>query len=215
MNETSPIGGRAPHLPFRLPLVAILRGITPAEAGEHVGALVEEGYDAIEIPLNSPDWAQSIGQVAREHGGHAWIGGGTVLRPAEVDTLQHLGARFIVTPNTNPALIRHAVTAGMQVVAGFATASEAFAALDAGAQMLKLFPAATYGPGHVRALRAVLPPVPLFVVGGVTPLALTDFLAAGSNGAGIGGELYRPGQPVERTRTNAREFRLVLSGYRP
>ena len=138
-----------------------------------------------------------------------------MLRPAEVDTLQHLGARFIVTPHTHPPLIRHAVAAGMQVVAGFATASEAFAALDAGAQMLKLFPAATYGPGHVRALRAVLPAVPLFVVGGVTPLTLTDYLAAGSTGAGIGGELYRPGQPIERTRSGAREFRLVQTAYRP
>ena len=138
-----------------------------------------------------------------------------MLRPAEVDTLQHLGARFIVTPHTHPPLIRHAVAAGMQVVAGFATASEAFAALDAGAQMLKLFPAATYGPGHVRALRAVLPAVPLFVVGGVTPLTLTDYLAAGSTGAGIGGELYRPGQPIERTRSGAREFRLVQTAYHP
>ncbi|WP_372014864.1 2-dehydro-3-deoxy-6-phosphogalactonate aldolase [Pseudoxanthomonas sp. 10H] len=214
MNE-APSGGRAPSTPFRLPLIAILRGIGPADAAAHVGALVEEGYDAIEIPLNSPDWAQSIGTVAREHGGHAWIGGGTVLRPAEVDTLQHLGARFVVTPNTNPALIRHAVAGGMQVVAGFATASEAFAALDAGAQMLKLFPASTYGPGHVRALRAVLPAVPLFVVGGITPVTLADYLAAGSIGAGIGGELYRPGQPVERTRANARAFRLALPRHQP
>lgn len=214
MTDAVAHGGRVPHQPFRLPLVAILRGITPAEAGAHVGALVEEGYDAIEIPLNSPDWAHSIGTAVREFGGRAWIGGGTVLRAAEVDTLQHLGARFIVTPNTNPALIRHAQSAGLQVVAGFATASEAFAALDAGAQMLKLFPASTYGPGHVRALRAVLPAVPLFVVGGVTPLTLADYLAAGSHGAGIGGELYRPGQPVERTRTNAREFRLAYAAYR-
>ena len=195
-------------LPFQLPLIAILRGITPGEAAAHVGALVEEGYDAIEIPLNSPDWAQSIAIAAREHGGHAWIGGGTVLRPAEVDTLQHLGARFIVTPHTHPPLIRHAVAAGMQVVAGFATASEAFAALDAGAHMLKLFPASSFGPGHVRALRAVLPAtVPLLVVGGVTPLNLADYLAAGADGAGIGGELYTPGQAVERTREHARRFR--------
>ncbi len=214
-GQPAGLGVRTAHAPFRLPLIAILRGITPGEAAAHVGVLVEEGYDAIEIPLNSPDWAQSIAIAAREHGGHAWIGGGTVLRPAEVDTLQHLGARFIVTPHTHPPLIRHAVAAGMQVVAGFATASEAFAALDAGAQMLKLFPAATYGPGHVRALRAVLPAVPLFVVGGVTPLTLTDYLAAGSTGAGIGGELYRPGQPIERTRSGAREFRLVQTAYRP
>ena len=99
------------------------------------------------------------------------------------------------------------VAAGMRVLAGFATASEAFAALDAGAHMLKLFPASSFGPGHVRALRAVLPAtVPLLVVGGVTPLNLADYLAAGADGAGIGGELYRPGQPVERTRANALAF---------
>src|SRR5690606_32898913 len=140
--------------PFRLPLVAILRGVTPDQAPAHFDALLDQGYDAIEIPLNSPDWATSIGQAVRAHGERAWIGGGTVLRPAQVDQLRELGARFIVTPNTNPALIRHAADAGLQVLAGFATASEAFAALDAGASMLKLFPAATYGPGHIRALRA-------------------------------------------------------------
>ncbi|WP_037081988.1 2-dehydro-3-deoxy-6-phosphogalactonate aldolase [Pseudoxanthomonas sp. J35] len=206
-----PAGGSPARLPFRLPLIAILRGIGAGEASAHVGALVEEGYDAIEIPLNSPQWEQGIAACVREHGDRAWIGGGTVLRPAEVDTLQELGARFIVTPNTHPPLIRHAVAAGLQVIAGFATASEAFAALDAGAQMLKLFPAATYGPGHVRALRAVLPPVPLFVVGGVGPDTLGDYLAAGSDGAGIGGELYRPGQDIGTTRANARRFRQALS----
>ena len=200
-------GAGMPRMPFRRPLVAILRGIGPADAPGHIAALIEEGYDAIEIPLNSPDWVQSNGMAAQDHGGHAWIGGGTVLRPAEVDTLQHLGARFIVTPNTHPPLIRHAVAAGMRVLAGFATASEAFAALDAGAHMLNLFPASSFGPGHVRALRAVLPAtVPLLVVGGVTPLNLADYLAAGADGAGIGGELYRPGQPVERTRANALAF---------
>lgn len=193
--------------PFRLPLVAILRGIHAHEASAHVRALVEEGYDAIEIPLNSPDWAGSIGIAAREADSATWIGGGTVLRERDVDALHGLGARFIVTPNTNPAVIRHAVRLGLQVVAGFATATEAFAALDAGAQMLKLFPASTYGTQHVRALRAVLPPVPLFVVGGVTPLTLADFLSAGSAGAGIGGELYKPGQTVERTRQGARAFK--------
>ncbi|HET6396726.1 MAG TPA: 2-dehydro-3-deoxy-6-phosphogalactonate aldolase [Pseudoxanthomonas sp.] len=203
------------NLPFRLPLIAILRGVTPDEALAHVGELVAEGYDAIEIPLNSPDWRESIGLAVNGFGARAWIGGGTVLRPAEVDVLADAGARFIVTPHTDPALIRHAVAAGMQVVAGFATASEAFAALDAGAQMLKLFPASTYGPGHVRALRAVLPDVPLFVVGGVTPATLPEFLSCGSSGAGIGGELYRPGQAPQRTRGNAREFRLALASHRP
>lgn len=196
-------------MPFRFPLIAILRGITPVDATAHVDALVDEGYDAIEIPLNSPDWSQSIGACVHQTGERAWMGGGTVLRVEDVAQLHDLGARFIVTPNTNPVVIRAAVDLGMQVVAGFATASEAFEALDAGAQMLKLFPAATYGPGHVRALRAVLPPVPLFVVGGVTTGTLPQYLAAGSHGAGIGGELYRPGQALERTREHARAFRAA------
>ena len=201
--------------PFRLPLVAILRGITPDESVAHVGELVAEGYDAIEIPLNSPDWREGIARAVQTHGGAAWIGGGTVLRPEQVDVLRGVGARFVVTPNTNPTLIRHAVDAGLQVVAGFATASEAFAALDAGAQMLKLFPAATYGPGHVRALRAVLPKgTPLYVVGGVTPESLSSWLASGADGAGIGGELYRPGQTPETTRAHARAFRLALADAR-
>ncbi|HEY0660907.1 MAG TPA: 2-dehydro-3-deoxy-6-phosphogalactonate aldolase [Lysobacter sp.] len=195
------------NLPFQLPLIAILRGIRPEETQAHVGPLVEEGYDAIEIPLNSPDWQTSIGNSARDFGANAWIGGGTVLREEQVDLLHDLGARFIVTPNTRPALIRYAVARSLQVVAGFATSSEAFAALDAGAQMLKLFPASSYGPSHVRALRAVLPAVPLFAVGGVTADLLPAFVAAGCNGVGIGGELYRPGQPPELTRSHARNFR--------
>lgn len=204
MNATTD----SPHTsPFRLPLIAILRGITPGEALPHVQALVEEGYDAIEIPLNSPDWADSIGAAVSGFGDRAWIGGGTVLRERDVDALSALGARFIVTPNTRPELIRYAVDRGLRVVAGFATASEAFAAIDAGAQMLKLFPASVYGPDLIRALRAVLPPLPLFVVGGVSPAALPGYLSAGSTGAGIGGELYKPGQPVERTRDSARAFR--------
>ncbi len=198
-------------LPFRLPLVAILRGVTPPEAPAHVSALVAAGYDAIEVPLNSPDWEASIGQAVRDFGEAAWIGGGTVLRPEQVDTLHGLGARFIVTPNTDPALIRHAVDAGLQVLAGFATASEAFAALEAGAQMLKLFPATTYGTGHVRALRSVLPAhVPLLAVGGITVSTLPQWLAAGCSGAGIGGELYRPGQSADTTGTHARHFRQAF-----
>ncbi|MBC7989306.1 MAG: 2-dehydro-3-deoxy-6-phosphogalactonate aldolase [Luteimonas sp.] len=206
---TPPPDDAIADLTFRLPLIAILRGIRPDEVHAHVDALVAEGYDAIEIPLNSPQWALGIGDSVRSFGTQAWIGGGTVLREEDVDALQALGARFIVTPNTRPALIRHAVACGLQVVAGFATASEAFAALDAGAQALKLFPASSYGPSHVRALRAVLPPVPLFVVGGVSADSLPAFLAAGCIGAGIGGELYRPGQPPELTRNHARIFKQV------
>jgi 2-dehydro-3-deoxyphosphogalactonate aldolase len=197
----------APTLPFALPLIAILRGITPADVPAHVGALVEEGYDAIEIPTNSPDWARSVRIAAEAFGERAWIGAGTVLTTADADALRAAGGRLMVTPNTRPPVIRHAVERGLQVAAGVATASEAFDALDAGAQMLKLFPASVYGPAMVRALRSVLPPVPLFAVGGVTPDTLSGYLSAGCQGAGIGGELYKPGQPVERTREHARRFR--------
>ncbi len=197
----------APALPFALPLIAILRGITPADVPAHVGALVEEGYDAIEIPTNSPDWTHSVRIAAEAFGDRAWIGAGTVLTTADADALRAAGGRLMVTPNTRPPVIRHAVERGLQVAAGVATASEAFDALDAGAQMLKLFPASVYGPAMVRALRSVLPPVPLFAVGGVTPDTLSGYLSAGCQGAGIGGELYKPGQPVERTREHARRFR--------
>jgi 2-dehydro-3-deoxyphosphogalactonate aldolase len=202
-------------LTFRLPLIAILRGISPLEVLEHVEALVDEGYDAIEVPLNSPQWVESIAMAQRTFGMRAAIGAGTVLREDEVDSLAGLGVPFIVTPNTRPALIAHAVARGLHVVAGCATVSEAFAAIDAGAQMLKLFPAGVYGPQLVRAWRAVLPPLPLFAVGGVTPATLKEFVAAGSTGAGIGGELYRAGQPVERTRRQAREFRQAFLECRP
>jgi 2-dehydro-3-deoxyphosphogalactonate aldolase len=197
----------APTLPFALPLIAILRGITPADVPAHVGALVEEGYDAIEIPTNSRDWARSVRIAAEAFGERAWIGAGTVLTTADADALRAAGGRLMVTPNTRPPVIRHAVERGLQVAAGVATASDAFDALDAGAQMLKLFPASVYGPAMVRALRSVLPPVPLFAVGGVTPDTLSGYLSAGCQGAGIGGELYKPGQPVERTREHARRFR--------
>ncbi|MFC3550528.1 2-dehydro-3-deoxy-6-phosphogalactonate aldolase [Lysobacter cavernae] len=195
-------------LAFHLPLIAILRGITPADVLDHVGALVEEGYDAIEIPLNSPDWQRSLAIAQQTFGTRAYLGAGTVLTQDDADAVAALGLRFIVTPNTNPALIRHASARGLAVIAGFATPSEAFAALAAGAPMLKLFPAATFGPGYVRALRAVLPAqTPLFAVGGIAPASIAGYLASGCSGAGLGGELYRAGQSIEQTRANARAFK--------
>ena len=193
--------------PFRLPLIAILRGITPDETSAHVRALIEEGFDAIEIPTNSPDWQVSMALAAREFSVDARIGAGTVLTIAHVDALVDAGGTLAVTPNTNPAVICHAVERDLLVAAGCATASEAFAALEAGAQLLKLFPASIYGTAMVRALRSVLPPIPLFAVGGVTPDTLPGYLSAGCAGAGIGGELYKPGQAVDATRTHARAFR--------
>jgi len=194
-------------LPFRLPLVAILRGITPSEVSAHVGALVEEGFDAIEVPTNSPGWSESVAIAVRDHGAHARIGAGTVLSPQHVDALVAAGGTLAVTPNVRPALVRLMRERGLYTMIGVATASEAFDALDAGAHALKLFPASTFGPAMVRALRSVLPSTtPLFAVGGVTPGTLPGYLSAGCQGAGVGGELYRPGQAVERTREQARRF---------
>lgn len=198
--------------PTRLPLIAILRGIRPEDALDHAQALVDAGFDAIEIPLNSPDWALSVRRVAEAFGDRALVGGGTVLRNEDADALADAGGRLVVTPNTRPSLIAHAVQRGLRVAAGFATASEAFDALDAGAQALKLFPATTYGPGHVKALRAVLPPVPLFAVGGITPENLGEYLRAGCVGAGLGSDLYRPGQDAARTAAQARAFVAAYHG---
>lgn len=190
----------------RLPLIAILRGIRPDEALAHVGALVDAGFDAIEIPLNSPQWQASVKLAVEHFGERVWIGGGTVLTVSDVDALQSSGARLMVAPNTQSALIRYAVTKKLIVAPGIATPSEAFDALDAGAQALKIFPATTYGPDFVRAIRAVLPPVPLYAVGGITPQNLGEYLAAGCAGAGLGSQLYQPRQPVTRTEEMAQAY---------
>jgi 2-dehydro-3-deoxyphosphogalactonate aldolase len=201
--------------PTSLPLIAILRGIRPEEALPHAQALIDAGFDAIEVPLNSPQWQKSVADIVQRFGSRALIGGGTVLKPSDVDALVEAGAKLVVTPNTRPSLIAYAVQRGLQVAAGFATASEAFDALDAGAQALKLFPATTYGTGHVKALKAVLPAgVPLFAVGGVTPANLGEYLAAGCIGAGLGSDLYKPGQDVSRTSEMARAFVAALQAAR-
>ncbi|EHD4877800.1 2-dehydro-3-deoxy-6-phosphogalactonate aldolase [Salmonella enterica] len=195
-----------------LPLIAILRGITPDDALAHVGAVVDAGFDAIEIPLNSPQWEKSISFVVKAYGGRALIGAGTVLKPEQVDQLAGMGCKLIVTPNIQPEVIRRAVSYGMTVCPGCATATEAFSALDAGAQALKIFPSSAFGPGYISALKAVLPPdVPLFAVGGVTPENLAQWIKAGCVGAGLGSDLYRAGQSVERT---AQQAAALVNAYR-
>ncbi|EMX1737028.1 2-dehydro-3-deoxy-6-phosphogalactonate aldolase [Salmonella enterica] len=195
-----------------LPLIAILRGITPDDALAHVGAVVDAGFDAIEIPLNSPQWEKSISSVVKAYGGRALIGAGTVLKPEQVDQLAGMGCKLIVTPNIQPEVIRRAVSYGMTVCPGCATATEAFSALDAGAQALKIFPSSAFGPGYISALKAVLPPdVPLFAAGGVTPENLAQWIKAGCVGAGLGSDLYRAGQSVERTAQQAAAF---VNAYR-
>ncbi|RWR03347.1 2-dehydro-3-deoxy-6-phosphogalactonate aldolase [[Pantoea] beijingensis] len=193
--------------PTKTPLIAILRGIKPEEAKAHVGALIAAGFDAIEIPLNSPGWQQSIAEMVQLFGDRALIGAGTVLHPDNVDHLATIGSKLVVTPNTDSDVIRRAVAHNMIVAAGCATASEAFTALKAGAQTLKIFPSSAFGPDYIKALKAVLPPeVPVFAVGGVTPENLKDFMMAGCIGAGLGGDLYRAGQPLSRTQEKAEAF---------
>ena len=193
-------------LPFHPPLIAILRGITPDEVATHVEALLEAGIGAIEIPTNSPEWVRSVAIAVAACGDRALVGAGTVLEPAHLDALHASGGRLVVTPNVRPALIRQARERGFTVAAGCATPSEAFDALEAGAHMLKLFPASVYGPALARALRSVMPPVPLLAVGCITPDNLGDYLSAGCSGAAIGGELYRPGQSPAQTLASARRF---------
>lgn len=189
------------------PLIAILRGIRPIEIEAHVDALVDAGVTLIEIPTNSPHWSRSVKLAVRRVGQAAVVGAGTVLTTDHVDALLRAGGKLMVTPNTEPALIRRAVDHGLTCAAGFASPSEAFAALGAGAQALKLFPAATLGPGYVRALKAVLPPeAPLFAVGGVTLRNLGKFLRGGCAGAGLGNDLYTAGQQATLTRSRATAF---------
>lgn len=191
----------------KIPLIAILRGVTPEEALAHVGAVINAGFDAVEIPLNSPRWQQSIPAIVEAFGEQALIGAGTVLQPEQVDELAKMGCRLIVTPNIQADVIRRAVGYGMTVCPGCATATEAFTALDAGAQALKVFPSSAFGPDYIKALKAVLPPeIPVFAVGGVTPDNLSQWIDAGCAGAGLGSDLYRAGQSVERTAQQATAF---------
>jgi 2-dehydro-3-deoxyphosphogalactonate aldolase len=193
--------------PTALPLVAILRGITPDEAVPHASALLDAGFDCIEVPTNSPDWAASVRAIAAYAGDRALVGAGTVLTDDHLAALHAAGGRMAVSPHTNTELVARAVARSMFVLPGAMTASEVFAAWRAGAHAVKLFPAASLGCGYVRALRAVLPSqLALLAVGGINPGNLADYLQAGCTGAGLGNDLYCPGQSPQDTGARARAF---------
>lgn len=193
------------------PLVAILRGITPDEAESIGDALVEGGIRIIEVPLNSPSPLDSIARLSARFAGRALIGAGTVLQPAQVDAVRGAGARLVVSPSTNRAVIAATVAAGMVSCPGYFTPSEAFEALDSGAHALKLFPAEAASPAVLKAQRAVLPrDARVLVVGGVGPDSLAPWLAAGADGFGLGSGLYRPGQSAELTLERARAYQAAL-----
>ena len=186
------------------PAVAILRGVTPDEVVPIVQALFDAGLRGVEVPLNSPEPLESIRRLAGAFGDTMAVGAGTVLTPAQVEAVATAGGRFIVSPNTSLPVIHQAVKLNLDCAPGFATASEAFAALDAGARHLKLFPAVTYGPAHLRQLKAVLPAqAVVWAVGGVGPATMADWRAAGARAFGLGSELYRAGQTATDTREKA------------
>ncbi len=195
------------------PVVAIVRGVTPDEILGVAKAFYEAGLRAIEVPLNSPDPLESISRLSREFGDRMVCGAGTVLNVAAVEGVAAAGGRLIVSPNTRTDVIARTVAMGLDAAPGFATASEGFAAIDAGARHLKLFPAATYGPGHVRQLKAVLPSfVTVWAVGGVKPETMQAWWDAGCRGYGLGSELYKPGQSAQDSYEKARQSVQAAAG---
>jgi 2-dehydro-3-deoxyphosphogalactonate aldolase len=190
----------------QLPLIAILRGLTPAEAPAIGEALVSSGFAIIEVPLNSPEPLHSIAALTQQFP-QTLIGAGTVLNAQQVQDVHAAGGRLVVAPNFNPAVVAQALALNMVVLPGVATPTEAFAALDAGAHGLKLFPAEMISPATVKALRAVLPKsAALMPVGGITPDNMAVYRAAGATGFGLGSALYAPGRSAAQVQEMAQAF---------
>ncbi|HEV2727984.1 MAG TPA: 2-dehydro-3-deoxy-6-phosphogalactonate aldolase [Solirubrobacterales bacterium] len=201
------------HYLGQCPLVAIIRGVTPTEAEAIGQAIFDAGIRIIEVPLNSPDPLASIELLAARRGDQALIGAGTVLQPREVVAVEAAGGRLIVAPNTDSAVIAASAAAGLVSCPGYFTPSEGFAALEAGATGLKLFPAEGASAAVLKAQRAVLPKdVPVLAVGGVRPDNMRTWLDAGADGFGLGSGLYKPGQSPEETGEKARAYVAGVRG---
>jgi len=190
-----------------LPLVAILRGLHPDEAPAVGDALVSAGLRILEVPMNSPRPLESIRLLADRYGSERLVGAGTVLDPARVREIADAGGRIVVMPHADVAVIRAAKQAGLYCVPGVATPTEAFAALAAGADALKLFPAEQASPAVLKAWRAVLPTgTAVLPVGGIAPDTMDPWLAAGAAGFGIGSSLYAPGRAADDVGARAQAF---------
>ncbi|MBX9818904.1 MAG: 2-dehydro-3-deoxy-6-phosphogalactonate aldolase [Burkholderiaceae bacterium] len=191
----------------RMPLVAILRGLLPAEAEAVGAALVESGFRTLEVPLNRPGALECIATLARTLPADAIVGGGTMLTVADVEAVHAAGGRLMVSPNCDVAVIRRAVELGMLCAPGVATPTEAFTALQAGAHALKLFPAEMVGHGGIKALKSVVPAgTDLWPVGGITPESMAPWKKAGATGFGIGGQLFAPGTSAAEVLVRGRAY---------
>lgn len=189
------------------PLIAILRGISAAEAVSVATVLIDAGFTIIEVPLNSPAPLDTIRLLSEEFGTDIIIGAGTVLTDRQANEVAEIGGTLIVAPAFSPAVAAAAASNGSVYCAGVATPTEAFNALDAGAAALKLFPAELVTPSVVKAMRAVLPAdVLLLPVGGITPDNMSSYLSAGANGFGIGSALYQPGVTLDSLKSRAEAF---------
>ena len=195
----------------RSPLVAILRGIKPGEALDIGTVLVETGFTIIEVPLNSPEPYASIVRLAKRLGDKALVGAGTVTDWEQVTKVADAGGRVIVMPHADERVVEAAKRRNLFVVPGFATPTEAFRMIHAGADAIKLFPAEANPPKVLKALRAVLPrEMPILPVGGITPQNMNEYWVAGADGFGLGSALYKPGMTAEQVAQSAAAFRLAL-----
>jgi 2-dehydro-3-deoxyphosphogalactonate aldolase len=196
---------RIPFPPMAYPLIAILRGLKPTETEGVVGALIETGFTAIEIPLNSPDPFTSIATAVRMAPEGCLIGAGTMLTVADVDRLADVGGRLMVSPNVDPEVISHAAAKGMVTMPGVLTPTEALAAARAGATGLKFFPASVLGPSGIQAIRTILPSdLEIAAVGGVSDANFADYARVGIRSFGLGSSLYKPGMSAADVAARAR-----------
>ncbi|MGZ8364089.1 MAG: 2-dehydro-3-deoxy-6-phosphogalactonate aldolase [Caulobacteraceae bacterium] len=190
-----------------LPLVAIIRGVMPEQAPAIGDALYAEGFRIVEVPLNSPQPFDSIRALAKAFEGRMVVGGGTVLNVEDARRVAEAGGRIVVSPNVNRDVIRTTLSLGLSSLPGFITPTEAFTAASAGATALKLFPASSVGPAHLKAVKEVLPPeVKIYPVGGVGPESFKEWVDVGAAGFGLGGGLYVAGRSPQETASRARAY---------
>lgn len=195
-----------------VPVIAILRGVEPADVVNIASCLIKSGIRVIEVPLNSEEALNSISRLTKELEGEGIFGAGTVLNVPEVRQVKHAGGTLAVSPNFDKDVVEAALKQGLVPMPGIATATEIFAAVKAGATHLKMFPAATYGPDHIAALRAVVPSeIKIFAVGGFSAETAEEWLTKGASGFGVGSYLFRPGMRLSEIESSAKRVVQAVS----